>query len=73
MGSRASPGQGLVYIVEPNREAFQVSAPGRLLPGVSLNVLRSLFPKCKVSTASPTLEAEESNLTLYRIGALAQP
>lgn len=50
-----------MYIVELNREAFQVSAPGRLPPGVSLNLLRSLFPKCKVSTASPTLEAGLKN------------
>lgn len=57
----AGGGRGAVYIVELNREAFQVSAPGRLPPGVSLNLLRSLFPKCKVSTASPTLEAGLKN------------
>lgn len=49
-----------MYIVELNREAFQVSTPGWLLPDVSLN-LRSLFPKCQVSTASPTLEAGLKN------------
>ena len=48
-------------IVEPNREAFQVSVPEWLPPGESLNLLRSLFPKCKVSTASPTLEAGLKN------------
>ena len=56
----AGGGRGAVYIVELNREAFQVSTPGWLLPDVSLN-LRSLFPKCQVSTASPTLEAGLKN------------